>query len=338
MPLVAAMASSHSPTIFQNSFEGWMRWFHLISSAIPQPEAVRAQDEACVADWIERRNRAFGRLQAALDRHKPAALIVVGGDQFEWFSSANNPNIMIYSGTDDIVGFHNMGDFDSDPPVKFWEHPDRFGVRLKPHAEFAEHLLAELVKRDFDVSISRSINPQGRPELKVPHAHTRPIPQLMPELDIPVIPLVIKTTERTTAALSGERCIALGREIGRICAEIDAPIAIYGSGGMSHDPEGPLSGWVDETLDRWVLDCFRTRDFDALGGLFSFRSAATDSGTGELRTWLVAAAAMDEAQPDAPCQLVDYFPAHIATVGAGWVLWEAQDGQTQAIPNNVMLA
>lgn len=324
MPIVAGMASSHSPIIFQDSYQGWMRWFDLISSAIPQPEVVRSQDEACVIEWIGRRQRAFSRLEAALKAHGVKALIVVGGDQFEWFSAANNPNIMVYAGEEDIVGFHNQGDFDQEPLVKFWEHPERFGVRLKVRADLAERILTELVARDFDVSISRSQNPaaQGRPQMKAPHAHTRPMPLLMPKLDIPIIPVVIKTTERTSAALSGARCIALGRAIGEICAKIDLPIAIYGSGGMSHDPEGPLSGWVDEPLDRWVLDGFAACDFDRLGSLFSFRSAATDSGTGELRTWLVAAGAMNAAQPDAPCQVVDYFPANIATVGAGWVLWE----------------
>ncbi|MBO9377635.1 hypothetical protein GG804_12725 [Sphingomonas histidinilytica] len=324
MPIVAAMASSHSPILFQDTYRGWMRWFELISSGIPQPEDVLLQDEACVTDWIRRRQQAFGRFEAALEKHRPEALIVVGGDQFEWFSAANNPNIMVHAGQEDILGFHNYRDFDTEPLAKFWEDFDRFGVRLKVHAEFAEYLLGGLVARDFDVSISRSQNPRGRPQFKAPHALTRTMPLLMPRLDIPVIPVIIKTTERTSAALSGERCIALGQEIGRICAEIDAPIAIYGSGGMSHDPEGPLSGWVDQTLDTWVLDCLDRADFDQLGGLFSFRSAATDSGTGELRTWLVAAAAMHAAQPAAPCQLIDYFPAHIATVGAGWVLWEAE--------------
>lgn len=329
MPIVAGMASSHSPIIFQETYPGWMRWFHLISAATPQPHVVETQDEACVMEWIGRRRRAFGRLQAALHHNDVQALIVIGGDQFEWFSAANNPNIMVYAGEEDIVGFHNYGDFDSEPLVKFWEHPDRFGVRLKVRTDLAEHILGQLVARDFDVSISRSQNPeaQGRPQMKAPHAHTRPIPLLMPNLDIPIIPVVIKTTERTSAALSGARCIELGRAIGEICSAIDIPIAIYGSGGMSHDPEGPLSGWVDEPLDQWVLDCFRSRDFERLGSLFSFRSAATDSGTGELRTWLVAAGAMAAAQPQADCQVVDYFPANIATVGAGWVLWDHLAGR-----------
>ncbi|WP_197277085.1 hypothetical protein [Sphingomonas profundi] len=316
------MASSHSPILFQDTYRGWTRWFDLINRDLPRPAALARQDEACVTAWIARRRGAFARLQAALEAHRPQALIIVGGDQFEWFSAANNPNIMVHAGTEDLVGFHNYGDFDREPLAKFWEEPDRFGVRLKVHSALAEHLLGELVGRGFDVSISRRQNPEGRPHLRVPHAFTRPIPLLMPKLDIPVIPLVIKTTERTSAALSGDRCVALGRAVGRICADIDVPIAIYGSGGMSHDPEGPLSGWVDEPLDAWVLDCLRAGDLDRLDALFSFRSAATDSGTGELRTWLVAAGAMAETRPAPRCDVVEYFPAHMATVGAGWVLWD----------------
>ena len=63
---------------------------------------------------------------------------------------------MVYAGREDIVGFHNSGDFDTDPPVNFWEDPARFGVRLPVDSDLAEHILDQLVRRDFDVSISRS--------------------------------------------------------------------------------------------------------------------------------------------------------------------------------------
>jgi hypothetical protein len=76
---------------------------------------------------------------------------------------------------------------------------------------------------------------------------------IVPELDVPVVPVIIKTVERSAAVLNGERCVALGRAIAAICADLPAPICIYGSGGMSHDPSGPQSGWVDQYLDRWVL-------------------------------------------------------------------------------------
>jgi len=322
MPITIGMASSHFPSLFQDSYAGWQRYWKLISGDVPQPPEAEQQDALCVADWVARRDRAFGRLADGLAAAKPAALIVVAGDQDEWFSAANLPNVMFYSGEDDIEGFHNYGDFDSDPPQRFWENPDRFGVRVRSASKLAQHLQTELVRRDFDIAISRKISPQGRPERKAPHALTRPLPLIMPALDIPVIPVIVKTIERSKAVLNGERCLALGRAIAEICREQPEPIAIYGSGGMSHDPSGPLSGWVDEPLDHWVLDCLAKGDFEALKALFSFQSAATDSGTGELRTWLVAAGAMQAAQADYSCEIIDYFPAHIATAGCGWVMWD----------------
>ena len=322
MPIVVGMASSHFPSLFQDTYQGWERYWKLISDGVPQPADVDKQDEACVADWVARRNKAFTKLEAALSAAKPSALIVIAGDQEEWFSNANLPNVMIHSGQDDIEGFHNYGDFDSDPPLRFWENPDRFGVKLHVASELAEHLQAELVGRDFDIAISRKVNPLGRPERKAPHALTRPLPLIMPDLSVPVVPIIVKTIERSKAVLTGKRCLDLGRAIAEICADMPQSIAIYGSGGMSHDPSGPLSGWVDEPLDRWVLECLATGNVDHLKSLFSFRSAATDSGTGELRTWLVTAGAMSVAQSTYNCEVVDYFPAHIATAGCGWVLWD----------------
>jgi hypothetical protein len=333
MPIILGMASSHFPSLFQDSYPGWQRYWRLISGGIPQPQEVERQDATCVAGWVERRKRAFARLESAMAAANPSALIVVAGDQDEWFGGANLPNVMIHAGRDDIEGFHNQGDFDADPPLRFWENPDRFGVRLRVASDIAEHLLAELVQRDFDVAISRKVNPQGRPERKAPHALTRPLPLIMPKLDVPVIPIIVKTIERSKAVLTGERCLALGRAIAEICAQRPQSIAIYGSGGMSHDPSGPLSGWVDEPLDRWVLDCLERGKFDDLQSLFSFRSAATDSGTGELRTWLVAAGAMQNSQAAYNCEIVDYFPAHIATAGCGWVLWDqASSAQQERAP------
>ena len=49
--------------------------------------------------------------------------------------------------------------------------------------------------------------------------------------------------------------------------------------------------------------------------------AATESGSGELRTWLPVAAALDAARPGIKAALVDYFVARKSTVGNGWVTW-----------------
>ena len=113
----------------------------------------------------------------------------------------------------------------------------------------------------------------------------------------------------------------MGRQIAKICRTVDLHIAIYGSGGLSHDPLGPRAGWVDEPLDHWVLDHMQAGNPYALRSLFGFQSAALQSGTGEIRTWLPVAAAMDEMRRGHRGVLVDYFPARKSTVGCAWMYW-----------------
>lgn len=330
MTLTVGMASSHFPSLFQDTYTGWQRWWERLSSKTPQPPEVALEDEACIADFVARRRTAFGRLRASFAVHRPDALIVIAGDQDEWFDPSHLPNVLIYAGSEEIVGFHNDGDSDGPERLTFWEHPERFGLRLHVDSALAETFHRGLVGEGFDVSLSRKIDPQGRRRAAgPPHALTRTMPQLMPALDVPVIPILLKTVEDSPAVLGGDRCLALGRAIGKICERLPQRLAIYGSGGMSHNPSGPRSGWVDETLDRWVMRCLASGDLEKLASLFSFRSATTDSGTGELRTWLVVAGAMAEVNPNGHAQVLDYFAARKATAGAGWVLWDGETGSPQ---------
>ena len=324
MPMILGMATSHFPSLFQETYEGWQYYWELISGGVPQPPEVQAQGPACIEAWARRKHAALEAMARCFAEHRPDALIVVGGDQDEWFSASHSPSLMIYSGAAPVVGFHNYGEADADPPLKFWEHPDRFGMTVPVDPELAGLLQNKLVAEGFDVSISRSIKPRGRPGRLAPHAITRPLPLVMPRLDIPIVPLVVRTIEATPGVLSGSRCLAIGRAIARICARTPKRVAILASGGMSHDPSGPRSGWVDEPMDRWVLDCISRGQAERLGALFDFRSAANASGTGELRTWLVTAAAMEHAVPGIRAQVLDYFAAHKATAGCGWALWPTE--------------
>ncbi|MGE4240628.1 hypothetical protein [Ramlibacter sp.] len=324
MPLVLGMATSHFPSLFQDTYEGWQYYWRLISSGVPQPPEVEAEDRACVSDWVSRRKVAFARMQDEAAKHRLDALIVVGGDQDEWFAPSHSPALLIYSGKDPVTGFHNIGEADCDPPLKFWEHPDRFGMTVPVDPDLAALLQDGLVDEGFDVSIARAIRPRGRVERRAPHAITRPLPLITPGLDVPIVPLVIRTIEHTPGVLSGTRCLAIGKSLARICERTDKRVGILGSGGMSHDPSGPRSGWVDEPLDRWVLDCIERGRADELAGLFGFRSAANASGTGELRTWLVTAAAMEGADPGIKAQVLDYFPSRKATAGCGFALWSSE--------------
>lgn len=323
MPIVFGMASSHAPSLFAQTYDGWQRIWQRFRGDTPQPPEIEHEGPEVVADFVARTAAAFATLRRELAAAEPDVVIVLAGDQNEWFDDANLPNLMIYAGDDDIVGFHNFGADDHEPPLLPWNHPDRFGVRLRVDRALGDTLLNGLVREGFDVAVSRRVPVHEQPRRAVPHALVRPLPLLLPAPGVPIVPVMMKTVERSPAILTGERCLALGRAIAAICRDVPQRIAIYGSGGMSHDPGGPLAGWVDEPLDRWVLEHLCDGTPDALGALYAFRSMTTESGSGELRTWLPVAAAMDALQPGIRATLVDYFVARKSTVGNGWVTWPA---------------
>jgi hypothetical protein len=321
MPIELGMASTHAPGVFAKTYDGWQRIWKRYGGDLPQPPEVALEDAACIASFVERSDAAFATLRKHLEDCAPDVLVVFAGDQMEWFDPSHLPNLMIYAGRDAIPAYTNVGADDHDPPLIPWEHPEQFAVELKVDYELSELLLTSLIAEGFDVAISRRIKPQGNPQRGAPHALVRPLAYLTPSFEIPIVPIIMKTVERTPATLSGERCLALGRAVARICKNLPKRIALYGSGGMSHDPMGPRSNWVDEPLDRWVLDQLTAGTPDRLCTLFSFQSAATISGTGELRTWLPVAGAMDELEPGRRAVAVDYFAARKTTAGLGWVVW-----------------
>jgi hypothetical protein len=321
MPVLFGLASSHTPSLFAQTYDGWQRLWRRFSGDTPQPPEIANEGPEAVADFVARSAMAFDELRRALTAFRPDALIVFAGDQNEWFDDGHFPNLLVYAGAGDIRGYHNFGADDHDPPLVPWEHPERFGVRLRVDRALADRLLDGLVEAGFDVAISRRVPVHDEPRRTAPHALVRPLPLILPSLDIPIVPIMMKTVERSPAILNADRCLALGRAIEAICRDVPQRIALYGSGGMSHDPRGPRAGWVDEDLDRWFLRQLTAGTPDRLRSLYSFRSAATESGTGELRTWLPVAGAMDALQPGIRATLVEYFVARKSTVGNGWVMW-----------------
>jgi hypothetical protein len=76
------------------------------------------------------------------------------------------------------------------------------------------------------------------------------------------------------------------------------------------------AGWIDQPLDRWILERLARNDVAALEHLFTFDSDALRSGTGEVRAWISVAAALRR-----PATVVEYVPAHCTQTGCGFVYW-----------------
>jgi aromatic ring-opening dioxygenase catalytic subunit (LigB family) len=322
MPIQLGLASSHAPSLFSSTFDGWERTYQRMKRDRVQPhetEAIETKEE--IERRVPRIKAAFETLKQQMADYAPDTLIVVMGDQREWFDASNIPNIAIYTGEADVWGVHNTGAADEDPPAVPTEDYDRFRLDVKTDRDLAEKILKGLIDRGFDVARSDKMNPQSNPKRGVPHGLMNPMQHVLHRLDLPVVMVWVNVDDGPPAILNGERTLELGRAIADICEGSAKRIAIYGSGGMSHNPGGPRSGWVDEPLDNWFMDQITDGKADNLKALFSFRSENLVGGTGELHCWMVVAGAMDQVKAGHQAVKVDYFAARKVTTGSGWAYW-----------------
>jgi len=312
MPIGFGLASPHAPSINVGT-EQWKASYERLKRDLPQPpEAERETDDDIVGQY-ERMHAAFEVLRARLDAYKPDLLVMVGGDQTEMFDRSNVPNIMIYTGAE--AWGQNI--------VRGQEPSEETKVRFNVDAETSQRLVDRLVKQEeFDIAFSSVQDALGSPERGLPHAFTRPATFIMSDLALPIVVVYVNTYD--PPALSANRCYQLGRALARLLADDPRRIAIYGSGGLSHDPGGERSGWIDTRLDRWFLDRLAAGDGEATTALYRYDSQTMRGGTGEIRAWITASGAMEAI--GASAEVIDYIPAYRTVTGMGFVTWQAPNG------------
>jgi protocatechuate 4,5-dioxygenase beta chain len=303
------LASSHAPALFEPK-EMWP----LIYSRRPaytkesQPYTARLETPEVIQSYIDRIHVAFEVLRQQLQAYRPEALIVVGDDQGDMFDDRLNPTFCIFTG-EKLWGLDG---------TNYRPLAERHRIDFPCHASLAQYLHKGLLKKGFDMASSAAFEPMGRPEYGVSHMVAHPIPTLVPQLDLPIIPIFMN--EYYPPLPSAERCYNLGATLAEILAERSERVAIYASGGLSHDPTGPRAGWVDEPLDRWFLERLERNDHEALQHLFTFDSDTLRGGTGEMRAWITVAGAMRR-----PAQVIEYIASNHAKVGLGFAYWPAVD-------------
>jgi len=169
--------------------------------------------------------------------------------------------------------------------------------------------------RGFDIMCVRELRAIGMPERGLGHAFTRPALKLMPKLQIPVV--IVSINCYYPPLPSAQRCYDFGRALRDLLEDRTERVAIYGSGGLSHDIGGPRTGWIDQPLDRFLLQALSDGKPEKLLGLFTFDSDTVRSGTGEIRNWIAVAGAF----PERKATVVDYIPAYHAITGLGFAFW-----------------
>lgn len=303
------LAASHAPAMFCPK-ELWPKVYAAIPSYTKnsQPASAKLETPEVIEGYIRRIDAAFAALRRQLADYRPDALIIVGDDDHDMFDESNMPTISIFTGTE-VWG--------STAPYYIDQPDEASRVHITVHAELATVVLRGLIRRGFDPAHSSVLNPLGRPERGVSHMVVYPAPKLYLGLGIPIIPIFLN--EYYPPLPSGQRCWDLGLALADIFKDRKERIAIFASGGLSHDPFGPRAGWIDEPLDRWILERIAQNRGEELTRLFAFDSDTLRGGTAEVRAWIAAAGACRW-----PATIVDYMPVHHAKAGLGFACWPVQ--------------
>jgi protocatechuate 4,5-dioxygenase beta chain len=304
------MASAHAPMMFQKA-QYWPKVLERIPAEarehLPHSARVEIATPALIEAHIQRIEAAFATLREQLRAYRPDALVMIGDDQGDMFDDANNPTFSVYTGDAPLWG-RSARDPLGVPPQ------ERTKLVFPQHAELARHLLGGLIERGFDVANLARFEPRGNPARGVSHMVSNLVPEVDPKIEIPLVCVFVN--EYFAPLPGAARCARLGEAIADALRDRPERIAIYASGGLSHFPGMYNAGWIDQPLDRWILERLHRNDVDALQHLFTFDSDNLRSGTGEVRAWISVAAAMKR-----PATVVDYVPAHCTQTGCGFVYW-----------------
>ena len=157
------------------------------------------------------------------------------------------------------------------------------------HPKLAAHIAQSVIQDDFDLTIVNKMD--------VDHGLTVPLsvmcgqPQAWP---CPVIPFAVNVVQYPVP--SGRRCFMLGRSIKKAIESYEEPlnVQIWGTGGMSHQLQGPRAGLINREWDNAFLDRL-IEDPDSLSRLphIDYVREAGSEGI-ELVMWLIARGAMSD--------------------------------------------
>ena len=187
---------------------------------------------------------------------------------------------------------------------------------VKGYPEFAAHLVQSLVLDEFDITI---VN-----EMEVDHGLTVPLslaygqPEAWPAR---VIPLAVNVIQNP--APTGNRCYNLGKAIKKAVESWpeELKVVIFGTGGMSHQIQGPRAGLINKEFDTAFLDGL-TKDPEALAKippLTYLREAGNEAI--ELVMWLIMRGALgDKAE-----EVYRFYHVPASSTGVGQIIIETKE-------------
>jgi len=156
------------------------------------------------------------------------------------------------------------------------------------HSELAAHIAQSVIQQDFDLTIVNRMD--------VDHGLTVPLSLMFgqpKQWPCRVIPFAVNVIQYPPP--SGQRCFQIGKAIRRAIDSFDAnlTVQIWGTGGMSHQLQGPRAGLINKEFDRRFLDRLVSdpEDLARMPHIDYIREAGSEGL--ELVMWMIMRGALD---------------------------------------------
>lgn len=239
------------------------------------------------------------------------------GPAREW-ARDNTPDvaIMVFNDHANAMGLDMIPTFALGVADEFKPADEGFGPRRVPalqgHPELAWHLVESLVLDEFDMTIVNNVD--------VDHGCTVPLSILFDQPEqwpCKVIPLWVNVLQYPSP--SGQRCFDLGKAIRRAVEAFpeDLNVAVFGTGGMSHQLQGERAGLVNKDFDQAFMDDLTANPerLVNLSHLDYIREAGAEGS--ELVMWLVMRGALAH-----PKEIYRFYHVPASNTGTGLMIFE----------------
>ena len=211
---------------------------------------------------------------------------------------ANTPDVIFLVYNDHATAFSldMIPTFAIGCAAQFSPADEGWGPRPVPmvtgHPELAAHIAQSVIQDDFDLTIVNKMD--------VDHGLTVPLSLMFGQPEAwpcPVIPFAVNVVQYPVP--SGRRCYQLGQAVRKAIEAYDAPLKvhIWGTGGMSHQLQGPRAGLINKAFDNAFLDeLIADPESVSRKPHIDYVREAGSEGI-ELVMWLIARGAMNDTPP-----------------------------------------
>jgi protocatechuate 4,5-dioxygenase beta chain len=232
--------------------------------------------------------------------------------------------IMVYNDHVNAFDFKVIPTFAIGCGAEFPIADEGWGARpvpvVKGYPELAAHMVQSLVLDEFDITICN--------EMQVDHGLTVPMSLAFGQPDawpVRVIPLAVNVIQYP--APTGNRCYNLGKAIKKAVEswDEDLNVVIFGTGGMSHQIQGPRAGLINKEFDTNFLDNL-SKDPESLvkiPPLEYLREAGAEAI--ELVMWLMMRGALGDKVEEA----YRFYHVPASSTGVGNIILETKEFHDQ---------